>query len=230
MAKVFKRKGMGLFSAIIALAALVLIIVAIITEYWVMADLQRTVLTNGTAVSQTGGSKTFGLFKGTSSKDYGLGNRQRNFDVKEEFEEVANNKVVWATVGFCALSLPFICFGLGMACYNEFSKPNLMVLGTLGVFVMHIIALVFLLTAACLYATLFETQLKRNVLRKQDQQDGFSSTDRARLGYSYWILLGSAALVIISPLALLLSKIHVTHYFKTNKPKEMATADGVMLY
>jgi len=60
--------------------------------------------------------------------------------VIDEFENVANDKVVWATVGFCCLSIPFICVGIMMSCYNEFSKPNLVICGTIGIFIAHSIA------------------------------------------------------------------------------------------
>ena len=86
-----------------------------------------------------------------------------------------------------------------------------------------------LLVAACLYAALFEMQLKKNVVRPTDKDNGFSSADKARLGYCYWILLGSVGVIALSCVIILLHSIHITHYFKTTKPKER-TADGVMLY
>lgn len=87
----------------------------------------------------------------------------------------------------------------------------------------------FVLTSVCLFAALFEIQLKKNVLQPQDQRRGFSSTDKAQLGYSFWILLGSAGVLLICPLIILMKNIHCTHYFKTRK-HEISTVDGVMLY
>lgn len=55
----------------------------------------------------------------------------------DEFENVANDDVVWATVGFCVLSFPFILIGIVMSCYNEFSKPNLVLLGSIGICIVH---------------------------------------------------------------------------------------------
>ena len=91
-------------------------------------------------------------------------------------------------------------------------------------------AVLLLLIAVCLYAALFDIQLKKNVLRPEDQKHGFSSMERARLGYSYWILLGSAGVVALCPLVIYLNKCHITHYFKTSKSHETRTTDGVMLY
>lgn len=95
------------------------------------------------------------------------------------------------------------------------------------------ILVLLILVAVCLYAALFEIQLKKNVLRPEDNKVGFESTDRARLDYSFWILLGASGVVIISPCIFLLSKLHLTHYFQTSsRTKEPAQTDhsGVMLY
>ena len=87
----------------------------------------------------------------------------------------------------------------------------------------------FIITAVCLFAALFEIQLKKNVLRPEDQSRGFSSTDKAQLGYSFWILLGAAGVLLLCPLIILMKKVHCTHYFKTRK-HEISNVDGVMLY
>ena len=55
--------------------------------------------------------------------------------VKDEFEGVANDNVMWATVGFCILSLLVICVMIGLSCYNEFTKPNLTICGTIGIYI-----------------------------------------------------------------------------------------------
>lgn len=85
--------------------------------------------------------------------------------------------------------------------------------------------------AVGLYGILFESQLKDNVLRENDKKLGFTSTGLASLEYSFWVLLGAAVVVLLSPFVFLLSKAHLTHYFKTSpKAREAAVADGVMLY
>ena len=86
-----------------------------------------------------------------------------------------------------------------------------------------------MIISACLFAALFEIQLKKNVLQPQDQQRGFSSTDKAQLGYSFWILLGAAGVLLLCPLIILLKKVHCTQCFKTKKG-EITNVNGVMLY
>lgn len=82
-----------------------------------------------------------------------------------------------------------------------------------------------------MYGILFESQLKDNVLQTEDKKLGFSSTGLARLEYSFWILLGAAGVVLLSPFVFLLSKAHLTHYFRGSpQAREAAVADGVMLY
>ena len=55
--------------------------------------------------------------------------------VIDEFEGVANDDVMWATVGFCVLSLLVICMMIGLSCYNEFTKPDLMICGSIGIYI-----------------------------------------------------------------------------------------------
>jgi len=225
MASIFKRRGTAVVAAVYAFVALVMIVAALLSEYWVIADLEREVGNS----TQKGGSKHFGLFNGESKQDFGLGARERDFAVKDEFEGVANDDVMWATVGFCALSLVVICILIGLSCYNEFTKPDLTICGSAGMYICCGLAFFFLLVSACLFAALFEIQLKKNVLQPLDQKRGFSSTDKARLGYSFWILLGAAGVLLLCPLIILLKNVHCTHYFKTKK-HEITNVDGVMLY
>ncbi|CAH3116956.1 unnamed protein product [Porites lobata] len=225
MANLFKRRGTGIVTAVFAFIAFVMIVAALLSEYWVMADLERQVGNS----TQKGGSKHFGMFNGVSKQDFGLGARERDFAVKDEFEGVANDDVVWATVGFCILGLAVIAILIGLTCYNEFTKPDLTICGSTGIYVCCGIAFFFVIISACLFAALFEIQLKKNVLQPQDQQRGFSSTDKAQLGYSFWILLGAAGVLLLCPLIILLKNVHCTHYFKTKK-HEITHVDGVMLY
>ena len=57
------------------------------------------------------------------------------FSVIDEFEGVANDDVMWATVGFSILSLLMICIMIGLSCYNEFTKPDLTVCGSIGIYI-----------------------------------------------------------------------------------------------
>lgn len=224
MTTIFKRRGTAVVAAAFAFIAFVMVVAALLSEYWVIADLERTVGNS----TQKGGSKHFGMFNGESNQDFGLGARERDFAVKDEFEGVANDDVMWATVGFCILSLVVICIMIGLSCYNEFTKPDLTICGSTGMYICCGIAFFFVLIPVCLFATLFEVQLKKNVLRPLDQKRSFSSTDKAQLGYSFWILLGAAGVLLLCPLIILLKNCHCTH-FKTKK-HEISTVDGVMLY
>lgn len=225
MATIFKRSGAAVIAAVLAFIAFVMIVAALLSEYWVMANLERRVGNS----TQTGGSKHFGMFKGVSKQDFGLGARERDFEVKDEFEGVANDNVMWATVGFCILSLLVICIMIGLSCYNEFTKPNLTICGTIGIYICCGVAFLFVMTSACLFAALFELQLKKNVLQPQDQSRGFSSFDKAQLGYSFWILLGAAGVILICPTIILMKKVHCAYCFRAKK-HEISTVDGVMLY
>lgn len=225
MTSIFKRRGTAVAAAVFAFMAFVMIVAALLSEYWVIADLERKVGNS----TQIAGSKHFGMFNGESKEDFGLGARQRDFAVKDEFEGVANDDVIWATVGFCVLSLVVICVLIGLPCFNEFTKSDLTICGSAGMYICCGIACIFVLVSTCLFAVLFEIQLKKNVLRPLDQKRGFSSTDKARLGYSFWILLGAAGVLLLCPLIIWIRNCHCFHHFKKKK-HEITTVDGVMLY
>ena len=78
---IFKRRGTAVVAAAFAFVAFVMIVAALLSEYWVMADLEREV---GSSM-QKGGSKHFGMFKGVSHQDFGLGARERDFKGKLYF-------------------------------------------------------------------------------------------------------------------------------------------------
>ena len=48
---------------------------------------------------------------------------------------MANDDVMWATVGFSILSLLMICIMIGLSCYNEFTKPDLTICGSIGIYI-----------------------------------------------------------------------------------------------
>ena len=48
---------------------------------------------------------------------------------------MANDDVMWATVGFSILSLLMICVMIGLSCYNEFTKPDLTICGSIGIYI-----------------------------------------------------------------------------------------------
>lgn len=78
---IFKRRGTAVVAAAFAFVAFVMIVAAMLSEYWVMADLEREVGNS----TQKGGSKHFGMFKGVSQQDFGLGARERDFKGKLNF-------------------------------------------------------------------------------------------------------------------------------------------------
>ena len=55
--------------------------------------------------------------------------------VKDEFDGVTNDDVLWATLGFCILSLVALCVLIGLSCFNEFAEPDLTIFGSAGMFI-----------------------------------------------------------------------------------------------
>lgn len=83
MASVLKRKGLGILSAIFAFCALLMVVAALATEYWVNTDLIiKKDTAKGNQTAKDGGNKHFGLFSGSATKNFGLGGRSRDFKGK----------------------------------------------------------------------------------------------------------------------------------------------------
>lgn len=55
--------------------------------------------------------------------------------VKDEFEGVVNDDVIWVIVGFCVLSLVVICVFIGLLCFNEFIKLDFIICGLVGMYI-----------------------------------------------------------------------------------------------
>lgn len=85
MGSLCKRRGTAFSAGFLLFCALSMICLAVASNYWVMADLERTVQaeSNTTKVIK-GGSKNFGLFNGRSQENFGLGTADRLRDFKGE--------------------------------------------------------------------------------------------------------------------------------------------------
>ena len=75
MTRIFKRRGTAVVAAVFAFISFVMIIAALLSDYWVVADLKREIGNS----TREGGSKHFGMFNGESKENFGLGERQRDF-------------------------------------------------------------------------------------------------------------------------------------------------------
>ena len=89
MGSICKRKGTAFSAGILFFCALSLVCIAVGSNYWAMADLERSVQagSNTTKVIK-GGSKNFGLFNGKSQENFGLGTADRTRTFKGEFTTV----------------------------------------------------------------------------------------------------------------------------------------------
>ena len=68
---------------------------------------------------------------------------------------MANDNVVWAAVGFCVLGLAVICIMIGLSCYNEFSKPDLTICGSIGICICCGLACKYLLSSQYFSKTVY---------------------------------------------------------------------------
>ena len=83
MGTICKRRGTAFSAGVLLFCALAMVCIAVASNYWAMADLERTVQaeSNTTKVIK-GGSKNFGLFNGQSQENFGLGTADRTRDFK----------------------------------------------------------------------------------------------------------------------------------------------------
>ena len=75
---------------------------------------------------------------------------------------MANEDVVWVTVGFCILSLAVVTLLIGLTCYNEFTKPDLTICGSTGIYICCGVACKYQKNKITFNLLLFELQDRAN--------------------------------------------------------------------
>jgi hypothetical protein len=88
----------------------------------------------------------------------------------------------------------------------------------------------FMLCAVGLFSGLYHQQIKKNVLKSSEIDEGFNSEDNASLKFSFWILVGACFLPLINMLLTFLNSARAKSYFNKTTTIPTSNVDGMMLY
>ncbi|CAB3993906.1 Hypothetical predicted protein [Paramuricea clavata] len=244
MSKIFRRKGLALLSGILCLLATGIIVTVLINDphkpetrpwsAWVQANFTRTIQVNGVnQVLAKTGWVYFGLFKGYKEKSYSgnyQGLRTEYFEVFKEFDNVFNLKILYAVIGCLVVGGIVLILSAGLSFYNEFTKSSYVILGSVGLYIFNGVAFFFMLCAVGLFSGLYHQQIKKNVLKSSEIDEGFNSEDNASLKFSFWILVGACFLPLINMLLTFLNSARAKSYFNKTTTIPTSNVDGMMLY
>lgn len=223
--------------------AIVLLAIALGTPKWIESDIVRTIQkgnnVNSSVVNFKAGYKYMGMFRGCEEKDYGnfFAARKRCFDAFDELKEIATTQLAYTTLISSCLGLSIMVILVYVAFYIELvrSIPNYMRIAVPCITSFLTIILKTLALGAYLY--LYNKTLKISLLSKRDQADGFSTKGRAKLGYSFWLMVTSlivsiASSAIICGSVLRSKRTNLSNQQRNNKSSENAvpmqrrTTDG----
>eukprot|EP00112_Aurelia_sp_Birch-Aquarium-sp1_P018739 Seg4519.2 transcript_id=Seg4519.2/GoldUCD/mRNA.D3Y31 product="Acid-sensing ion channel 4-A" protein_id=Seg4519.2/GoldUCD/D3Y31 len=222
----FHRNGLYFLLGVINLTSAALLAIAIGTPRWIQADILRKATqtnSNSTQLFFNAGNKYMGLFRGCETKNYGhlFGARYRCFNALEEYRLVARADLAYLTLICCCCSLFLMISSTYVTCYNEMVRSVFDVMHT------KIPLFAFTLTATLTgvafgsFQYLYESKLKTSLLSSADLKDGFMTENKAKLDYSYWLMVTSFTLNILSLLifAIYLARNKRTELFQGQKDK-----------
>ncbi|UXI20076.1 U6 snRNA-associated Sm-like protein LSm3 [Sarcoptes scabiei] len=217
-----QRKRIYIFlTFFVCTASLALLTVSLATHRWILAKPIRSVQINSSILDQYHqnsdedqrtliempkkfrGLVYFGLFQGTKILNYGLGDRTTIIWLKQEMIRNPNlmSFNLWLLT-IVSISLAMI-FGLVAAIFsiiNTVMTPIEAITGVQGLYLWNILACIFGIGAAILWLVQFRTKLVWNVMTEDEQQDGWTSKNRASLSFSYYAVLVALSLHLLNVL------------------------------
>ncbi|CAB3993907.1 Hypothetical predicted protein [Paramuricea clavata] len=229
MGKICRRNSLFFFAGLLALCAIGAITYALLSEELVSCKIRRNV-SNKTFDA---GWKKFGLIRGCEEIQpfkFGGSARDKCFQVFKEFDNVFNLKILYAVIGCLVVGGIVLILSAGLSFYNEFTKSSYVILGSVGLYIFNGVAFFFMLCAVGLFSGLYHQQIKKNVLKSSEIDEGFNSEDNASLKFSFWILVGACFLPLINMLLTFLNSARAKSYFNKTTTIPTSNVDGMMLY
>uniref|UniRef100_A0A1I8ASB4 Transmembrane protein 182 n=1 Tax=Steinernema glaseri TaxID=37863 RepID=A0A1I8ASB4_9BILA len=184
--------------------ALSLALTALVTDFWLEAtpvDRQGNVFPDSFVHS--------GLFSGARQLNWGLGSKFEPFLVYKEVHEGHSfmSKIPWVfNIFFLCLGLLWVTIGIIVSFVSTVSRKDVTVVGASGIYLWSLLGQLSLAGSALLFLLQFFTTIKANVLLEDQLDYGFSTTNRVRLGYSFWFLVGAIGTLFLPPFLMVLTR------------------------
>ncbi|KAH9389679.1 hypothetical protein TYRP_007226 [Tyrophagus putrescentiae] len=143
----------------------------------------------------------FGLFQGTKVLNYGLGDRTTIIWLKQEMSRNPNLMTfsLWLfTILAVSIAMIFGLVGAIFSIINTVMTPVEAITGVQGLYLWNGLASLFCGGATLTWIAQFLKNLRRNVLTEEEQNDGWTSEGKARLGYSFYFVLVASLLHLVN--------------------------------
>lgn len=174
------------------------------------------------------GNIKFGLIWGTKQYDYGYGLRDENtFIVYDEYspdnfvETDRKNFIpgIITTLCFIGIATIFTALSVIFSLLNTMTVPIQTIHGPHGLYIWNGIAAGCGLVALIVYTAIFKTSIDDNIQSPDERNFQFQDGETAKVGYSFWVLLGAVILVLANiGIIFLAQRASDPDYFK-RKPK-----------
>ncbi|KAI6175846.1 hypothetical protein M3Y97_00734100 [Aphelenchoides bicaudatus] len=203
--RVFMRKLAIVCSLIVYLLVISLVLAALLTEFWVEANVKRHGVDSDLNIVSSG------LFSGIRQLDYGLGPRRQFFTI---IDEIHNNtsfisKGSWIfIIFFIALGLLFTFIGLIVALLNTLIEEVSTVLGPEGLYIWSTLSFFSYMVSILLFSRQFTSTIVKNVLLPEQIEAGFNSAGLARFGVSFWLFSAGTLLLFVPCVLIFASSKH----------------------
>jgi len=188
------------------------------TQKWISAKPVRMSFINGSDLPEDPaldrsdrkfrGDINFGLFQGTKTLNYGFGDRVSQLWIKEELMRNPNLMPfgLWMFTVLCvALAMLFGLVSSIFAVINTVMTPIEVITGLQGLFLWNGMGALFCTGACISWLIQFRSKLRRNVLTTDEIKDGWTSENRAWLGYSFFLVVAALALYLLNVLLVALA-------------------------
>jgi hypothetical protein len=227
-------------------ACLAALSASLATNKWVSALPVRVSLINGSDLQATDraprdrsdrkfrGEISFGLFQGSKTLNYGFGDRNSQLWIKEELMKNPNLMPfgLWMSTVLCvALAMLFGLVSSIFAVINTVMTPIEVITGLQGLFLWNGMGALFCTGACISWLIQFRSKLRRNVLTNDEIKDGWTSENRAWLGYSFFLVVGALGLFLLNVLLVALASRRPRGPRNKTRPQTDKNPEGViMLY
>uniref|UniRef100_A0A3B1JZV4 Clarin 2 n=1 Tax=Astyanax mexicanus TaxID=7994 RepID=A0A3B1JZV4_ASTMX len=232
MPTVWKQVVFSLGS-VLSIGSVVLLVVALSTERWV----------TGTVLCQTGvdlvnasspelalftGDIYYGLFQGGKTRRCGLGSRRYKIYVFPRLIRKINGGLHMIIIFFHFIAIGFALVSLAFCIYNARKVPYQSIKGPLGLYLWNFIALFSSLAFASFLAELQCHRLTEHVANFSENLFHLVVLEE-KLGFSFWLSVGSAVTHAANILVVASSKIHLPK-IQTKKPEQPTITGEDLLY
>jgi len=221
------RRGLILVTFVGCCASLALLSGSLSTDHWVQSDVKRM-----TSPFESSGRVHFGLFNGQRELNVGYGWRTYPISVGALMNAEPDflHFGLWITSVSCVMGcILSSLIGAFMSIVNTAITPRQTIFGRGSLYFFNIVSLLLSTAAAVAWIVHFYMRMTRNILVQEDRDNHWSSEGHAHLGYSFWLVIGSAFSHATNIVLLVLVSTDERNKLVKSSPMEK-TNSAVLLY